>query len=116
MIVADVKPEGILGMDFLINIDCKVDINRSEMILGGQKILTNVDGDIEVQCCRVATTSDVWLRPYEQTILQAKSCRRGKLAQNMIIEGSSLLVERDSIFVARSLVDVTKKYHSDEGS
>ena len=51
---------------------------------------------------------DVGLRLYEQTILQAKSCRRGKLAKNMIIEGSSLLVERDSILVARSLVHATK--------
>ena len=108
MIVAEVKSEGILGMDFLMNHDWKVDVNRSEMILDGQKILTNVDGDIEVQCCRVATTSDVGLGPYEQTTVQAKSCKRGKLAQNMIIEGSSLLVKRDSILSARSLVDATQ--------
>ena len=108
LIVADIKSEGILGMDFMMNHDCKIDISRSEMILDGQKILTNVDGDIEVQCCRVATISDVGLGPYEQAIVQAKASKRGKLAQNMMMEGSALLAERDSILVARSLVDATQ--------
>ena len=108
LIVADIKSEGILGMDFMMNHDCKIDMSTSEMILDGQKILTNVDGDIEVQCCRMANISDVGLGPYEQAIVQAKASKRGKLAQNMMIEGSALLAERDSILVARSLVDATQ--------
>ena len=108
LIVADMKSDGILGVDFIMKHDHKIDISRSEMILDGQKILTNVDGDIEVQCQLVATISDVGLGPYEQATVQAMASKRGKLAQNMMIEGSTLLMERDSILVARSLVDATQ--------
>ena len=63
----------------------------------------------------MANISDVGLGPYEQAIVQVKASKRGKLAQNMMIEGSALLAEKDSILVARSLVDPVRVFNiSDE--
>ena len=55
VVIADIKAEGILGMDFLGEHDCVLNISKSEMKLKGQRVPITIEGFVAAACCRIAT-------------------------------------------------------------
>ena len=55
VVVADIKAEGILGMDFVGNHQCILYVAKSEMKLDGDNIPLTVEGLPVSRCCRITT-------------------------------------------------------------
>ena len=72
--VADIKSEGILGMDFLENHQCI--LNESEMKLEGDNIPLTLEGLPVSRCCRITAMKNEVVPPEQEKLI------RGKLVPN----------------------------------
>ena len=76
VVVADIKAEGILGMDFLGNHQCILNVAKSEMKLDGDNIPLTVEGLPVSRCCRITTMENEVVPPEQEMLI------RGKLVPN----------------------------------
>ena len=105
VVVADIKAEGILGMDFLGNHQCILNVAKSEMKLDGDNIPLTVEGLPVSRCCRITTMENEVVPPEQEKLIRGKLVPNGPSGSLYITEPAPSLVIKEGILVARTLID-----------
>ena len=106
--VAEIELDGIIGMDFIKEHNCRLTLGqgRSELTLSGN--VTGCKGiDQLPKCARVAAKVTTVIPPRSESLIPAKlidSCGGAPLA---ITEGQERFTKRSQLLVARALVDLS---------
>ena len=108
VIVADIESEGLLGSDFLINLNCVLNFKTGVLEIDGETVPYREQlGPYAI--CRVKVAETVTIHAGQEVILPGKLIRRGKHGKCGIIEPSNQFVSKHGILVGRTLVDPTNK-------
>ena len=107
VIVAALQPDAVLGMDFLSQHECKVDIPAQSLITKSLVVNLWQEGNIP-QSCKVAVKEPVVIPPESKKLILGEVQRRGSEGPVNMAQGSTKFVERYGLFVCHSLVDVEK--------
>ena len=107
VIVAALQPDAILGMDFLSQHECKVDIPAQRLIINSLVVNLWQEGN-NPQSCKVAIKEPVVIPPESEKLILGEVQRRGSEGPVNMVQGSAKFVERYGLFVCHSLVDVEK--------
>ena len=94
VVIADIKAEGILGMDFLGEHDCVLNISKSEMKLKGQRVPITIKGFVAAACCRIASLKKEVIPPGEK-LIAARVIANGPVTGTYMTEAAWALRERD---------------------
>ena len=107
VVVADISQEAILGMDFLSEHECKIDLPRSLLSVNGIEVNMWRENETVPSVCRVALKCDELIPANHEQLVSARVIRRGSEARYNIVEPSSLFRDRTGIMLGRSLVDIS---------
>ena len=105
IIVAEIKGDGILGMDFLLSVPSTLDLNNFELKCEEQIIECTEKEDSK--CARVFVNSDVIIPAEHEVIVPCRLKKMDKSLKNGYIEGAnrSLILDK-GLLVARTLVNL----------
>ncbi|MEW8544975.1 MAG: reverse transcriptase domain-containing protein [Candidatus Thiodiazotropha sp.] len=105
VLFADVKNDGILGMDFLTRHRCDVFLSKDHLILNGEKIACfRSSVDIIPTCCRIAILESVEVPPESEIIVQGRPLDRVDTNSIGILEATESFVDRSGLLIAKALV------------
>ena len=77
ILFADIKNDGILGVDFLSANRCDVLLSKDHLVLNGEKITCcRSTKDVNPNCCRIALTENVHVPPGSEMIVPGRPHRR----------------------------------------
>lgn len=107
VVVANIKQEVILGIDFLSAHDCKLDIRRALLHVNGVKVNMWEEKTDHPKCCRVVLRQGEVVPAKSEKLVSARVIRRGNEAQYNIFEASPRVRERTGVMFGRSLVDIS---------
>ena len=105
IVVADIKQEAILGMDFMATQGCKLDLKKSIMSINGIDIVMWNNGSSHSTVSRVVLFQSDIVPARHKKLVEAKVIRRGSEAQFNLVEPSRRSVERTDVLLGRSLAD-----------
>ncbi|CAC5418452.1 unnamed protein product [Mytilus coruscus] len=108
-LVADIKAEGILGLDFLKANKCVLDVVSEKLFLGESEIQLIFEGPLG--CYRVVSSETVSIPPSSEVVVNGKVCFPGGYHLNSfegIIEPSEKNAKNDGPLIARTLVKVNE--------
>ena len=94
VIMAGIKSQAILGMDFLTKFKCTLDLNKSCLGIGDAKLPLTVANHVTIPA------------NHEQ-LIQTKCLKRGNEYRYNLVEGTPLFQSKYGVLVARSLTDIT---------
>ena len=103
VLFADVKNDGILGMDFLTKHRCDLFLSKTHLLLNGEKIACfrrNVDAI--PTCSRNAVLETVEIPSEREKI--AKRRQLDKVDSNSILEATKSFVGRSGLLIEKALV------------
>ena len=114
VLFADIKNDGILGVDFLSKHKCDVFLSKDHMRLNGERIScfhsskgaalgTNSGGAIST-CCRIAILEGVEIPPESEIVVKGRPLDLFDKNSVGTLEGTSQFVDRSGLLVARALV------------
>ena len=102
VIVADIDNEVILGLDFLQNMHCKIDVSQKTLEIQDQTISVDCLG--YVGCSRIVASEMVQIPPMFEKIINGtmveSTLENGKLC---IIEPSENFSQKGNAFIAKTL-------------
>ena len=107
VVVAALQPDAILGMDFLSQHECKVDIPAQRLIINSLVVNLWQEGN-NPQSCKVAVKEPVIIPPESEKLILGQVQRRGSEGPVNMVQGSAKFVGRYGLFVCHSLMDVEK--------
>ena len=108
-LLADIKDDGILGMDFLTKHKCDVLLSREYFLLNREKIpCFYKKGDNQVSCCRIVVSEKVIIPPESETIVPGKVIDGIDRYSVGILEPYEHFEVIKGILVARTAVDLNK--------
>ena len=102
---ADIKNDGILGIDFLSTNGCDVLLSKDHLLLNGERIAcfrSNVDA--EPTCCRIALAENIEIPPDCEIIVKGRPIDMFDKDGVGILEASEALATRYGLMVAKALV------------
>ena len=108
-LVADIKAEGILGLDFLKANKCVLDVVSERLFLGESEIQLIFEGPLG--CYRVVSSETVSIPPSSEVVVNGKVCFPGGYNLNSfegVIEPSENSAKNDGPLIARTLVKVNE--------
>ena len=97
VLFADVKNDGILGMDFLTKHRCDMFLSKNHLILNGEKIALST-------CCRIAILESVEVPPECEIIVQGRPMDRIDKNSTGVVEATERFVNRSGLLIAKALV------------
>ena len=112
VLFADIKNDGILGVDFLSKHKCDVFLSKDHMRLNGERIScfhsskeaalgTNSGGAIST-CCRIAILEGVEIPPESEIVVKGRPLDLFDKNSVGTLEGTSQFVDRSGLLVARA--------------
>lgn len=105
ILFADIKNDGILGIDFLSANGCDVLLSKDHLILKGEKIACfRSSVDIPPTCCRIALTENIQIPPDCEIMVKGRPIDRFDKDGVGILEASESFLTRYGIMVAKALV------------
>ncbi|MCG7874761.1 MAG: retropepsin-like aspartic protease, partial [Candidatus Thiodiazotropha endolucinida] len=105
VLFADVKNDGILGMDFLTKHRCDMFLSKNHLLLNGEKITCfRSSTEITHTCCRIAIHQSIEIPPECEMIIQGRPLDRIDKDGIGVLEANENFVDRSGILVARALV------------
>ena len=107
MIVADVQTDVILGMDFLLEYNCKVDLASQHLIIDRIPVMMWQEG-ISPSQCRIIMKDDLFIPAKCEVISLGQVRMQGSEAQFNVIENNPKFVEKYGLLLARTLIDIRK--------
>ena len=107
LLVADIDGEVLLGMDFLMNHQCSLDLKRG-LVRVGKEELRCWDQNEDRAHFRVTTEAQVELQPHESRTIVARVQRTGEVTQWGLIEPSVQLSDNPKVMVGRTLVSTAQ--------
>ena len=108
IIIANITQEAILGMDFMTEQECQLDLHNSMLRVQGIEVNMRNDNHTVKQCCQLRLTNDVIIPARHEKLLTCSVRKRGNEANINIVEGSMLTQAKTGLLIARSLVDISK--------
>ena len=104
VVVADVDNDLILGLDFMQQHRCSIDVTCKSLTIGSQTLKMSCRGSIG--CYRIAVAENVEVPAMSETIIQGKPiCPAGNLSGLFLIEQNEQGVRNGPELVARTLVE-----------
>ena len=105
ILFADIKNDGILGMDFLGNHSCDVLLSKDHLVLNGERItcFRNTENAPPVSC-RIALLESVEIPPECEIIVKGRPLDRFDKDGVGVLESSDNLTARYGLLVAKALV------------
>ena len=107
MIVADIQTDIILGMDFLLEYNCKVDLASQHLVIDRIPVMMWQEG-ISPSQCRIIIKDDIFIPAKCEIISLGQVQMCGSEAQFNVIENNPKFVEKYGLLLARPLIDIKK--------
>ena len=107
VIIADIKQQAILGMDFMAKQECKLDLHHLVMKVQGKEVAMWNEDKSNPQCCRISVPYDMVIPALHEKVISGRVIRKGNESNLNLIEGTNLFIERTGLFVARSLACIS---------
>ena len=105
ILFADIKNDGILGVDFLSANRCDVLLSKDHLVLNGEKITCyRSTKDVNPNCCRIALTENVHVPPGSEMIVPGRPLDSFDKDIVGILEASEAFASRYGLLVAKALV------------
>ena len=105
ILFADIKNDGILGVDFLSANRCDVLLSKDHLVLNGEKITCyRSTKDVNPNCCRIALTENVHVPPGSEMIVPGRPLDSFDKDSVGILEASEAFASRYGLLVAKALV------------
>ncbi|MCG8045657.1 MAG: reverse transcriptase domain-containing protein, partial [Candidatus Thiodiazotropha endolucinida] len=107
VLFADVKNDGILGIDFMIKHKCDVLLSKDHLVLNSERIACfHSSVAATPSCCRVAVLESTKLPPECEIIVKGRPLDRFDRDSTGIVEATECFVNRSGLIVARALVSL----------
>ena len=109
VMVADIgNLDGILGMQFLEDENCIIDINRGRLMLGNIEVFMHRHETSE--CCRIRLAESQTIPPYSEHVIigQIDQKRWHETSSIGSVDPVASFVKNTGLFVSRAIVDTTK--------
>ena len=104
IVVVDIHDDAILGIDFLMQHDCKLDLPSQQLSIQGT--IVNMWKEDEPGCCQVSVKENTTIPAKHKKIILGWVHRRGNESHTNVLEGSAKFTERYGLLIARALVDI----------
>ena len=105
VLFADVKNDGIIGMDFLTKHQCDMFLSKNHLLLNGEKIpCFRSSVDAIPSCCRIAVTKTIEVPPESETIVMGRPLDRVDSHSIGVVEATEKFVDRSGLLIAKALV------------
>lgn len=105
ILFADIKNDGILGVDFLSTNHCDVLLSKDYLVINGEKIACfRSTEDAPPACCRIALSESVKIPPESEIIVKGRPLDRFDKDGVGIVETSDNFALRYGLLVAKALV------------
>ena len=105
--VADIEPEGILGMDFIREHGCRLTVDQDSFDLAVNYTKQELGGEeCSPRCARIAVGSTTVIPPRSEALVSARlvdPCVGGEWG---VTQGKLRFMKKNQVVVAKSLVDV----------
>ena len=105
IVVADIHDDAILGIDFLMQHDCKLDLPSQQLSIQGTTVNMWKE-DEDPGCCRVSVKENTTIPAKHEKIILGQVHRRGNESHTNVLEGTAKFTERYGLMIARALVDI----------
>ncbi|CAC5382862.1 unnamed protein product [Mytilus coruscus] len=108
-VVADLAIEGIIGLDFLRENGCLINLQEEHMVCHNQKIPLNFTG--ELGCYRVSVVEDTCIQPGTEALVQGHINEYPSTKNEVglgVIEPCDKFIARDNALMARTLVKASE--------
>jgi predicted aspartyl protease len=107
VIFADMQGEAILGMDFLLEQECKLNIGEAKMVVQGQSIQLCQDNE-NSSCCKVSLREDILIPPNSEVNINTRVHRKGKEPSLHMLKGTNKFRERYNLVMSESISNIDK--------
>lgn len=105
VLFADIKNDGILGIDFMIKHKCDVLLSKDHLVLNSEKIACfHSSVAVTSTCCRIAVLEKVEIPPECEVIVKGRPLDKFDKNGTGIVEASECFVNRSGLMVAKALV------------
>ena len=103
VLFADVKNDGILGMNFLTKHHCDMFLSKNHLLLNGEKIAC-FRSSVLPTCSRTAILETVEVPPECEIIVEGRPIDRVDNSNIGILEATLNFMDRSGLLIARPLV------------
>ena len=107
VLFADVKNDGILGMDFLTKRRCDMFLSKKHLLLNGEKIAffrNNDDNDAIPTCSGIAILKTVEVPPECEIIVKGRPLDKVDSNSIGILKATESFVDRSGLLIAKAIV------------
>ena len=105
ILFADIKNDGILGIDFLSANRCDMLLRKDHLVLNGEKIASyRSTNEAQPSCCRIALMENVQVPPGSEMIVKGRPLDNFDMDSVGILEASETYASRYELLVAKALV------------
>ncbi|MCG8078443.1 MAG: retropepsin-like domain-containing protein, partial [Candidatus Thiodiazotropha taylori] len=105
VLFADVKNDGILGMDFLTKHRCDMFLTKNHLLLNGEKIACfRSSVDVIPTCSRIAVIETVKVPPECEIIVKGRPVDRVDEHSIGVLEPTEKFIDRSGLLMAKALV------------
>ena len=104
VLFADVKNDGIIGMDFLTKHRCDMFLSRNHLLLNGEKIPCFRSVDALPTCSRIAILETVEVPPECEILAMGTTLDAVDSNSTGVLEATKSFIDRSGLLVAKALV------------
>ena len=104
VLFADVKNDGIIGMDFLTKHRCDMFLSRNHLLLNGEKIPCFRSVDALPTCSRIAILETVEVPPECEILVMGTPLDAVDSNSTGVLEATKSFIDRSGLLVAKALV------------
>ena len=111
MWVAEIADECILGLDFLQQHNCQVDLKEGVLHIGNEEVPLQQPRATEPICCRCYTTTSVTISPVSKMIVPASvegEWRKNSKWAVLQPEGAEMTLNQQGVLIGKTLVDLQR--------
>lgn len=103
ILLADIKYDEILGIDFLCADRCDVLLSKGHLVLNGEKtVCFRRTNEAKLGCCRIALTENVQVPPGKEMIVKGRPLDKFNKDGLGILEASEMFALHYGLLVARA--------------
>jgi hypothetical protein len=107
VIVGGLAFDGIIGMDYLTNNECKIDLKNQVLKIYGSLVPLWKEGEGD-SACRITVKEDVLIPGCHEKLIQGLVMKKGAERMLNIVEGTEEITSRYGLLVGRSLADISR--------
>lgn len=105
--VAEIDSDCILGLDFLKQNDCSINLGRSTVQMGACEIECEELGK-NGRCCRITVAKTVSIPSGHEQVITGKLVQRGLMPNQGLVEPTVKYRNQEEIMIGRALVNSTR--------